>query len=161
MNENGVEETYTLSKHTLSITEGTKEIWTTPKEYSVDSFAFGDINHDGKLELVISLWKTGSFGKLKPFWHKQVNTDYKNHLFVYRIQENTAKQVWCSSNLDRPILSFQVEDWDKDGLKELVVREGEYQKTLFGRYRAVENHRARTAIWKWEEWGFYLETAIP
>lgn len=77
-------------------------------------------------KLVFSLWKKGSFGKIRPFWHTGDNDSYKNHLFVYKLEEDIFKPVWCSSDLDRPILSIDILDINDDGLYELVVNEGQY-----------------------------------
>ncbi|WP_324822413.1 hypothetical protein [Sinanaerobacter sp. ZZT-01] len=160
LNGNGIKEEYFLSNHTLSVKEADKEIWKTPQNYYVDSFSLGDINHDGNMNLVISLWKKGSFGELKPFWHTEKDEDYKNHLFVYQMQDSTFKSVWCSSNLDRPILFFEIKDQDEDGLNELIVEEGVYKKMIGNYYTPNTNGTTRTAVWKWDEWGFSLQRIL-
>jgi len=160
LNGNGIKEEYFLSNHTLSVKEADKEIWKTPQNYYVDSFSLGDINHDGNMNLVISLWKKGNFGGLKPFWHTGKDDDYKNHLFVYQLQSSTFKSVWCSSNLDRPILFFEIKDQDKDGLNELIVEEGVYKRIIGNYYTPNTNGATRAAVWKWNEWGFSLQKIL-
>lgn len=154
LDKDGILEKYILTNNILVINEGVQNIWISPKGYHIDSFSLGDINNDGKVNLVISLWKKGSFGEMKPFWHKKNNNDYKNHLFIYQLQENTFKSVWCSSNLDCPILSFKIKDNNGDGINELVVKEGEYKKVFGDKYTINPTGTKRTVIWQWEEWGF-------
>ena len=152
----GIKEEYTLENHILSVKIGGREIWKSPGDYRIDSFALDDIDNDGIPNLVFSLWKTGSFGKMKPFWHTGEDTEYKNHLFVYKLKDNTLKPVWCSSSLDRPILSFTISDINNDGRNELIVKEGSYKKIIGDRYAADPKGEERTTVWKWEEWGFQL-----
>lgn len=155
----GIAEEYVLTDHILTVMEGSRKLWTSPKGYDIDSFVLGDADNDGKENLVVSLWKKGSFGEMKPFWHSGKDEDYKNHLFVYQLQDNEIKQVWCSSNLDRPILSFSIRDYNGDGLNELIVEEGQYKKMTDKKYAADPHGTKQTTIWQWEEWGFRLQEA--
>ncbi len=157
---NGRTEDYFLADAVLTVKEGTRLLWKSPTDYRVDSFVLGDIDNDGRDNLVISLWKEGSFGEIRPFWHTGEDTGYKNHLFVYALQEDTFKPVWCSSNLDRPILTFAIRDVNGDGLNELIAEEGEYHKVAVERYAAYSDGNVRTAVWQWQEWGFSLQEPI-
>lgn len=150
----GQPEEYVLADHVLTVMEGMQALWESPPAYHVDHFALGDIDNDGKANLVISLWKEGSFGEIRPFWHTGEDTGYKNHLFVYALQDKAFTSVWCSSDLDRPILSFSIRDADNDGRNELVAREGQYRKVAQERYDADPHGPVQTAVWKWEQWGF-------
>lgn len=156
LNGNGIAEEYTLKNHLLTVTSNGQELWKSPDDCHIDSFVLGDIDNDGKPNLVFSLWKAGSFGEMKPFWHDGEDKDYKNHLFVYKLQGDTFKPVWCSSNLSKPIRSFAIQDADQDGRNELVVSEGEYKKVLGNRYALNPESKELTTIWKWEVWGFQL-----
>ncbi len=150
----GKTEEYSLSDNILSVKEEELSLWESPQEWHVDGFSLGDADNDGKANLVVSLWKKGSFGKIKPFWHEGEDVSYKNHLFVYKLEGEAFRPVWCSSDLYRPILSFDIKDDDGDGLNELVVREGQYKKVTGERYTTDPDAEARTTVWQWEEWGF-------
>ncbi|MDD4564617.1 MAG: hypothetical protein PHE79_03970 [Eubacteriales bacterium] len=143
--DGGMEEYYLLGE-TLTVKKGEQELWETPADWQIQTFSLGDVNNDGKAELVFSLWKKGSFGKIRPFWHTGKDDSYKNHLFVYKFEEDAFKPVWCSSDLDRPILSIDILDINDDGLNELVVEEGQYQLPIT--FRSL-------AVWQWDQWGFF------
>lgn len=153
----GAAEEYCLANHFLSIREGEKILWRSPPDWRIDNLALGDINNDGQANMVITLWKTGSFGPVRPFWQEAEDRSYKNHLFVYRLTDNVLRAVWCSSDLDRPIVSLTIRDVEGDGLNELVVQEGEYRKVAGERYAPASWAPVRTTVWQWEEWGFRLK----
>ncbi|MHB8075558.1 MAG: hypothetical protein ACYDGZ_17480 [Desulfosporosinus fructosivorans] len=152
----GVTEEYNLVDHCLTVSEGEVELWRSPRAWRVENIALGDVVNDGANNLVITLWKKGSFGSVKPFWLTHEDDDYRNHLFVYRLKNKTMKQVWCSSDLDRPIISLTIQDYNGDGLNELVVEEGQY-RTIDGEHYTLDtNALVRTTVWRWDEWGFSL-----
>lgn len=153
----GSMEEYLLSGQRLVVKEGGQELWSSPGEWSVDHFVIGDIDNDGTDNLTLSLWKTGSFGEIRPFWMTEEDNSYKNHLFVYRLEENTFRPVWCSSDLDCPIVSYEIRDTGGDGRNELIVQEGEYRKISGNRYALDTSAPVRTTVWNWEEWGFRRE----
>ncbi|NLI92428.1 MAG: hypothetical protein GX434_09575 [Peptococcaceae bacterium] len=157
LDRDGIPEEYTLANYSLAISEGKNELWRTPPEWQVDRIILGDVDNDGSLNLVMTLWKTGSFGSIRPFWKNGEDQSYKNHLFVYKLHNDQFKPVWCSSDLDSPILDLSIEDTDGDSLQELRIREGRYQKEKDGRYRTDSNSPGRFSVWKWEEWGFRLQ----
>lgn len=154
----GKTEEYTLEDNVLSVKEGKFTLWQSPQEWQVESFSLADADNDGTINLVMSLWKKGSFGESKPFWHDGEDVSYKNHLFVYKLEGDTFHPVWCSSDLYRPILSFDIKDADEDGLNELVVEEGQYKKVSGQRYTTDPNADPRTTVWMWDEWGFRLKS---
>lgn len=152
----GTAEEYLLSGQSLTVMEGEQELWQSPEDWSVDHFVIGDADNDGTDNLTVSLWKTGSFGEIRPFWMTEEDNGYKNHLFLYNLEGDTFQSVWCSSELDCPIVSYEIRDADGDGLNELVVQEGEYRKIDGERYDLDSDAPVRTTVWQWEEWGFSL-----
>ncbi|MDD3199682.1 MAG: hypothetical protein PHN73_05165 [Eubacteriales bacterium] len=152
----GIIEEYCLSEKTLTVRKDDQDLWKTPAEWQLGTFSLGDVNNDGKAELIFSLWKKGSFGKIRPFWHTGKDDSYKNHLFVYKLEKDMFKPVWCSSDLDRPILSIDILDINGDGQNELVVDEGQYRKAAGPQYSIDPDGLVQTYVWKWNEWGFSL-----
>jgi len=162
LNRNGVQERYVLCRGRLLVTEGTGTLWQSPAAWRVDDFTLGDADNDGTVELLLSVWRRGSFGRHRPFWFRGEDAGYKNHLFVYRLAEDTVKPVWLSSNLDRPVISMAVKDVDGDRENELVVQEGTY-RSLRGEVYTADTRNARTVILRWDEWGFTVcnKAGIP
>lgn len=128
----------------LFIKGGRETLWESPTNWWVDSFFVGDATNNGQPELCLSVWKEGSFGPYKPFWVEEEDTNVKNHLFIYRLENSELKPIWQSSNLDYPIIKAALMDLDGDGDNELVIREGSY----------TDPKRQELGLWKWDEWGF-------
>lgn len=142
----GKPEEYILKDGCLTIKDCSDIIWESPKDWWIESFFIGDATNNGKPELCLSVWKEGSFGPYKPFWVDEEDTDVKNHLFIFKLENNILKPVWQSSNLDYPIIHADLMDLDGDGENELVVREGSY----------TDPKRHEITLWKWSDWGFKL-----
>jgi poly-gamma-glutamate synthesis protein (capsule biosynthesis protein) len=147
LDNDSVQETYSLERGQLSITEDLKIIWKSSDDWWIDDFALADSNNDGVLDINLSLWKSGDFGTSKPFWIKENDMSVKNHFFVYDLVNGAMKSIWGSSNLSVPNCEFKIADINEDGENELITIEGDYsQKSLCsGDY---------VAVWKWSGWGF-------
>jgi poly-gamma-glutamate synthesis protein (capsule biosynthesis protein) len=151
LDRDGHTESLVLRDTRLSITgAGGQKIWESPANWHVASFTIADANNDGESELIMVVWKQGSFGHDKPFWLAGCkDAQWSNHLFLYRMAHANLQPVWMSSALDRPILQLTVKDVDGDGQNELAVTEGP-QPSGTGNLLA-----APVTIWKWQSWGFY------
>jgi len=149
LNNDGILENYKLENGRIIVTQSGTELWRSKTEWWIDSFVFADATHDGKSNLVLSLWKSGNYGSSQPFWEEENDSSVKNHLFVLEY-DDLFKMVWGSSNLSVPNCKFIFSDINNDNLQELLVIEGEYKDdfSCSGKYLAV---------WKWQEWGFYNE----
>lgn len=127
------------------------EVWSSKEEWYVDSFRIGDINCDEILDIAFVLWKSYSFGAEHPARMANEDATVRCHLFVYSIKDNRVKPLWCSSNLPRPIYSFEL---NADGEQtptlsgvRLVTQEGVYT----GDYSKTE---PAEYIYEWSSWGF-------
>ncbi|MDP2874452.1 MAG: hypothetical protein Q8N84_04145 [bacterium] len=116
-------------------------VWQSDPEWKVERITFGDANNDGKPELLVSLWKFGSYGSSLPFWLKENTKEWGNHLFLYQWGEGKLKMVWGSSTLDEPIKEMLVGDFDTDGQNELRVLEKE-----------------KVGYWRWQGFNFFKES---
>lgn len=145
-NKTGYE--FNLSNGILVISRDRQTVWQSPADWWVASYILADVNHDGKVELNLSVWKPGDFGPSKPVWIEKNDMSVKNHLFVYELSADGVHSLWQSSNLDQPTCEFVFADFDGDSKQELGVIEGEYTTTRACRGKFM-------AIWKWDEWGFY------
>lgn len=95
----------TLEKGRLEL-EG---LWRTPWDWSVQDVLCDDINGDGKEELVLLVWKHGSYGKHLPFWVKHNDIRLEQHVFIYQWEEsreNKLRALWMSSALGMEVQSI-------------------------------------------------------
>jgi len=138
-----------LEHGVVSVYINEEKIFKTEQEWDVEDVIIGDFNNDGNPDLGLYLWKTGSFGTSKPFWIKENDDSYKQHLFLYDWDEKQQKiaPLWHSSNLPYINAKTILEDIDRDGKNELIVLEKPYD-CLPGQYSK------NVAVWRWDEWGF-------
>lgn len=92
----------------------------------------GDINHDGVPELILLVWKRGSYGSQRPFWVERDEWDFSQHIFIYQWRDGRLKALWMSSRLPLSVAAFSL---DAQGTLTVVTPEEE------------------TSRWVWLSWG--------
>ena len=149
--ETSGEYTYALEGGVLSfIDSGGKQIWRSSKFWFVDDFRLFDMDGDGTVDCLFSLWKSYSF--YKGFDEKD-DPSVRNHLFLYTIRGGYAKSLWASSNLPRQIHSFEI----SEGIR-TPVSTGAVLRTIESEY--TENYtpgEEKAFIYTWQGWGFVPE----
>lgn len=148
---NGQQENYQLADHRVLICQNGDLIWESPAEWKVTHLVLADADYDGQKEILMVLWKRGSFGSSRPLWLEGPDNDFSNHLFMYRLTSGRIKPVWCSSAIAYPILDLQIIDQDEDGKPELLVTEGPPSGNLYLLRKLF--YRNQT-LWEWQDWGF-------
>ncbi len=148
---NGYQEEYRLTNQLLQVYENNHLIWQSPKTWEIKQICLADADNDKQTELLMVVWKHGSFGNSQPFWLKGPDNEFTCHLFLYRMVPGRLKEVWCSSALVNPIISMNVVDNNQDGLNELVVLEG--PRTGFA-YSLRQIWQQQETVWVWDNWGF-------
>lgn len=148
---NGLTETYLLKNQTLEVSENNILIWRTPQEWQVRQIIAADADNNQQQELLLLVWKEGSFGQSKPFWLEDEDRQMSCHLFVYRLAAGKMRARWCSSALVHPIITMDVKDVNGDGLNELLICEGPESGFAW----QIRQFLARqNTVWIWNEWGF-------
>lgn len=146
-------ETYQLADNQVVVKTDDIVIWQSDPAWKVIDLVLADADNDGQEEMLLVLWKEGSFGASQPMWIEEEDTEYSNHLFVYRLVAGRMKPVWCSSAIEYPILQLQVADYNGDGCQELIVTEGPEAGHF---YSIRQMFYKNQTIWQWQEWGFAL-----
>ena len=125
-------------------------VWESEAEWQAENVVMADVDNDGVMEMVVSLWKWGKYGPNLPFWLEENEDDWGNHLFLYEWDGEEVKLAWGASTIDAPIREMAVADVDGDGKNELVVLEGDYEE-------AADELAQYVTTWKWSGWSFYHE----
>jgi hypothetical protein len=105
--------------------------WASPPEWQVSDLVLGDVNNDGRQEVLLALRKPDSSGVLL------------SHPFVLGYREAEWRLLWGGSAVSDPIQEVALGDVDGDGLQELVVLEARHD----GSGQSI-------SVWRWHGWGF-------
>lgn len=138
----GMAASYQLINNQVRVWKDQQIIWESPAEWKIEQILLADADNDGIEELLMVLWKYGSFGDVSPFWHEREDKSYCCHLFMYRLQAGRMRAVWCSSAVGSPIESIR-ETTGPDQKWSLLVREKAKLPFLYTQ-----------SVWQWQDWGF-------
>lgn len=143
LNGDGFDEIITLHYGVVRVYEDSIKLLETDHSWDVREIIVGDFTNNGKNELALYLWKKGNYGPSLPFWVKENDSSYKQHLFLYEWDDG-LKALWHSSNLPYINVETKLGDFDGDGKNEIKVLERSYDW----------DYKESNAIWQWDEWGF-------
>ena len=118
-------------------------IWQSDETWFVEDMFVGDIDKDStkdkvrkseksEEEFVLLLWKEGRFGQSHPFFIKDDEKDYSQHIFTYNIEAGKLIEKWCSSYIG-------------ENVSEMVFSDD----TLYLTHLSGKKSR-----WKWFSFGF-------
>ncbi|MGP1569838.1 MAG: hypothetical protein ACTTH0_02860 [Eubacteriales bacterium] len=127
-------------------------LFSSETENYVYDFILTDFTGDGSCDLLFALWKHGSFGNSRPFWHRKLElSDFKKsaHVYAYSLKGKKFCSIWCSSELKLPVESISVTD-RYSNQNTLVI----YMPVKKGMY---ENY---AEYWYWSGWGFSGESQL-
>ena len=128
----GSVQTVALAGGAVTVSDGGTQVFCTDRACRAEDFCTGDIDGDGAQELLVLIWRRGSFGSARPFWVKKNDTGWSQHIFIYRWKDGAPQPVWMSSAL-RP----RVKTWalQADGTLDIQTPAGEDTR------------------WAWRSWG--------
>ena len=131
----------TLQGRRLTLRDGGKDgqiAWKTQGDWFVQDLVIKDIDRDGKEELILLVWKHGSYGEHMPFWVEKNDKALKQHIFIYKYEakrESKIRAIWMSSQIE-----YEITD----------ISSGE------GSYLNVTDRTGNTRVWMWREFGLKL-----
>ncbi|MGN1179950.1 MAG: CapA family protein [Suilimivivens sp.] len=129
-----------LQHRSVNIVCNQETIWTSPNDVKVQDVISCDIDGDTEDELVLLCWKTGRYGKDKPFWVKKDEKNWSQHIFVYEYQEKTITPKWMSSFIGPDVVSVSA-DKNRAPIHRLLLTDREGKISSF----------------VWDSWGFTKE----
>ncbi len=135
---------FSLKKKKLKITDHDTGavLFESPKGWLVSDYFLADIDFDDENEVVLMVWKQGSFGEHKPFWHEGKDNKWTQHIFIYEWDSERADRLdpkWMSSGL---------------GIKVHKVNIDEKNRVHF-----IDDKGGET-VWQWLGWGLSLVQVI-
>ena len=147
--------TYTLESGVLRVCDGAGALlWQSEDGWYVEDFRLGDVDDDGHTDLLFSLWKSYSFGPYHPARMENDDPAVRCHLFLYTMRSGRMKRLWGSSNLPRPVYSFEL---SLDGEKNPVAS-GAVLRTVEGQYTDdFSQTDTEEFVYAWRGWGFVPE----
>lgn len=122
-------------------TETAPVVWQNEADdWYVQHMVSGDPNRDGRVEVLLLLWKPDADGVLR------------SHPFLVGWRGGRYRVIWGGSATPLPMQDLAVGDVNGDGWAELVVLEGGH----------APGDRAETvSVWRWHGWGFQREWRSP
>lgn len=108
-----------------------KVIFSPEEGVRTQDFLLCDIDSDGNSELLILCLKEGRFGKHRPFWIKENDSEVSQHIFIYEIEKGRISAKWMSSDI-----GFYVSKWD-----------------YFGNVLSLSDENNEESYWQWRTWG--------
>ena len=133
----------TLADRAVCVCYGENEIWRSSGDVKVQQVLSADIDRDGEDELLLLCWKKGRYGKHWPFWVKDDERGWSQHLFVYEYGEREVRPKWMSSYIGQDVVSMASGGTNKSGERWLILTDPEGVKSY----------------WRWGSWGFAKEDA--
>ena len=96
-------------------------LWQTDSNVKVSDYLTGDIDHDGRPEILLLTWKRGSYGNHRPFWVEKDTWHFTQHIYIYELYKKSVRPVWMSSALE-----FNIREWvlNENGVLILTDPEG-------------------------------------
>ncbi len=143
------------------IRSGQSTLWVSPAEWTVTQAILADLNRDGSIEVAMVVWRPFApwpvdawlphGGRINEF-HDRAGQSC--HLILVGWKDGHWREVWAGSALAEPLIQIGAADVDSDGGEELIALEGAYA-------RLGSEARGSLAIWRWNGFGFTLETRAP
>lgn len=121
-----------LDNRRLDFYYGEEVVWSTPSDYKVQDFQWGDIDCDGTQELIVLCWRRGRYGKHRPFWVEKNDNRWSQHIFLYDWDGGKISPLWMASEL-----GMEVQDWNYDEHGYLILLDRQDQ----------------LSSWAWLSWG--------
>ena len=136
LDSDGVSETAEVKKGRLKIDSGGNELFISDPGWHIIEQSIFDIDHDGGPEVVLLLWKRGSFGSERPFWDQSNSFGFSRHIYILKMKDaEKIDPLWMSSDI-----GFAADSISSDADGRLIVSEAS----------------GETTVWEWQGFGLTL-----
>lgn len=113
-------------------------VWESEDEWLVSDCLVGDIDHDDEDEIILLVWKRGSYGRFKPIWVEEDDKSWSQHIFIYDFideRDDRLKPIWMSSEMGIEASDIKL---DEEEALHIITPEG------------------KDTVWYWQNWGLML-----
>ena len=113
-------------------------VWESEDEWLVSDCLVGDIDHDDEDEIILLVWKRGSYGRFKPIWVEEDDKSWSQHIFIYDFideRDDRLKPIWMSSEMGIEASDIKL---DEEEALHIITPEG------------------KDTVWYWQSWGLML-----
>ena len=132
--------------------------WNSGDTWKVTEAIPADLNHDGKTELAMVVWRpfkpwpVDSFmpngGRIESFQDRQ---GFSCHVILVGWDGDSYREMWAGSALVDPVSQIRAIDIDGDGYQELIALEEKYDS---------QTGTGNLTVWEWSGFGFRLMDRI-
>ena len=165
---NGQIEKLTVTDGQAAILSASGVVWTSPAGWMVQQAAVTDLDHDGRPEATLLVWRPFKpwpvdqwlpfGGRIADFHDAQ---GLSCHLILIGRRGDRYAEVWAGSALAEPVHAFAAADLNGDGRQELVTLDGRYSDGGLhpGNPQGVPPAR-ELKVWEWNGFGFSVVSSI-
>jgi hypothetical protein len=156
----GSPETLDLAGGRLSILSAGVSVWQSHPAWQVVQAAFTDLNHDGRPEVTLLLWRPfqpwpvdqwlPNGGRISAFHDSAGNSC---HIILVGWLHGGYQELWAGSAMADPVIAFAAADLDGDHAQELVALEGRYTDSTSAPARTLK-------VWEWNGFGFSVVSSM-
>jgi len=153
-------ETVELANGHVIVRSGEQVCWESPKAWQVYQAQVADLNNDGKLEVILLVWRPfkpwpvdtwlPNGGRISEFHN---SAGMSCHIILIGWSGNSFRERWAGSALAEPVKAFAVADLAGNG-KQLLV-------TLESKYESLPSAPApKLKVWEWNGFGFSIVSQV-
>ncbi len=160
LNGDGQLEALAVHHGRAAILSAGRTVWQSPAGWQVLQAGFSDLNHDGRPEVTLLVWRPFQpwpidrwlpyGGRIQGF---QDAAGWSCHLILVGWRRDGYGELWAGSALAEPVRQFAAVDLNGDGAQELVTLEGNYARS-----RSAPAHTLK--VWSWNGFGFTVVSSI-
>jgi hypothetical protein len=160
LNRDDSPERLLLAGGRLTILSAGQTVWQSPAAWTVIQAGITDLNHDGKPEATLLVWRPfrpwpvdqwlPHAGRIADFHDANGNSC---QIILIGWRGTAYGELWAGSPMAEPVRSFAVADLRGDGLEQLVTLEGSYSDSRSAAARALK-------VWEWNGFGFTVVATL-
>ena len=128
----GDEELLALDRGRVDIYDDDLRRYVSPVGWAVSDAFCAEMDEEPGPEVVLVVWKRGSFGRELPFWHDRNDNDVSQHIFIFKYRDGGLQPLWMSSALEGGARSVALDEACRMHLVDALGQETVWEWEYFG-----------------------------